>query len=160
MIETIYILALSSVKFLLALPASVMAGLGFVETLIATSVGGTLGVLVFFYLSGWLIRLFGYLHRLLLAHIPMAFQTYWKQLFQNPEAVRGRVFNRKNRMIVKTKVKYGLPGIVVLTPVLLSIPLGAFLAKKYYSGHQHVIAYLILSVFFWSFLASSLVMLF
>jgi hypothetical protein len=60
------------------------------------------------------------------------------------------VFSKKRRTLVKFRTKYGLWGIVIMTPVILSIPIGAFLLKKYYSTHKNVFAYMMLSILGWS----------
>jgi prolipoprotein diacylglyceryltransferase len=59
-----------------------------------------------------------------------------------------------------TKKKYGLWGIAILTPVLLSIPLGTFLANKYYRNKKTVLFSLTLSVVCWSIIMASIYILF
>jgi hypothetical protein len=49
-----------------------------------------------------------------------------------------------------------LPGIVILTPILLSIPFGTFLAITYYSHHRHILAYLAASVVCWTFILTTI----
>ncbi len=38
--------------------------------------------------------------------------------------------------MVKLRRGYGMWGIILLTPVLLSLPIGAFLLRKYYRGNK------------------------
>ena len=52
---------------------------------------------------------------------------------------------------MKIKIKYGLFGIVVLSPVLLSIPLGSFLTVKYYGIKKTNVLWLIAGQVLWSF---------
>ena len=59
-------------------------------------------------------------------------------------------FTKSNRRIIKIKNRFGLIGIAVLTPVLLSIPLGAFLAERFYKDKKKVIIYITISCVFWS----------
>jgi hypothetical protein len=47
------------------------------------------------------------------------------------------------------KNKLGLFGIALLSPVLLSIPLGAFLGEKFFKNKSKVILYLNASILFW-----------
>ncbi len=54
------------------------------------------------------------------------------------------------RRFVKLRNSYGLWGIIIMTPVILSIPIGAFLLKKYYSTHKNVLAYMMISILGWS----------
>jgi hypothetical protein len=57
-----------------------------------------------------------------------------------------RVFSRRNRMIVGLRSKFGLAGMIILSPVILSIPIGAFLLNKYYSKHRLAKPYMVLSI--------------
>jgi uncharacterized membrane protein YsdA (DUF1294 family) len=52
-------------------------------------------------------------------------------------------------MIARIRRKYGMPGIVILTPVVLSIPVGAFLGTKYFHHKRSFIPWMILSIFIW-----------
>lgn len=86
----------------------------------------------FLFLSRMLIRFY-------LRHFPLIFraieQVSGVRLGKNniTERPKARVFNRRNRLIIKIRNSYGFAGIIILTPVLLSIPIGTFLALKYYS---------------------------
>ncbi|MEL7588971.1 MAG: hypothetical protein AAGU19_19835, partial [Prolixibacteraceae bacterium] len=61
--------------------------------------------------------------------------------------------------LVKLRKSYGLWGIVITTPVLLSIPLGAFLLKKYYSRQKNVLAYMMISILAWSLVFTTIVVI-
>ncbi len=61
------------------------------------------------------------------------------------------IFTKTNRRIIKIKHRFGLLGISILTPVILSIPLGAFLAERFYKNKPKVILYLSVCTVFWSF---------
>lgn len=147
---------LSGVKFLLAPPLSFKLGFTFSQTVLVTTIGGILGVIFFFYLSEIIIRLF------------KRIWPYIKAFFNNneikPKPVRIKLssekpkknFSRKNKFIVNTRRKYGLWGIAALTPILLSIPLGTFLANKYYSNKKSVLLSLTVSVICWSLIMSSI----
>jgi hypothetical protein len=105
------------------------------ETLIYTNIGGIAGALVFLKLSNLIIG-------------------WWKE--NRPEALfiekkkKRKTFTRTNRRLVRIKINYGLMGIVVLSPVLLSIPVGAFLAARYYGTKTRIAAWLIAGQLFWS----------
>jgi hypothetical protein len=58
-------------------------------------------------------------------------------------------------MIVKVKHRFGLVGIALLTPFLISIPLGCYLAVRYFKNKQRIIAYMFASILFWSIAVSS-----
>jgi hypothetical protein len=110
----------------------------FAETILWTNVGGVIGIYFFAFLSE---RLIG----------------WWKGLFRQSnrkkteDGRRGKkIFTRKNRRIVRIKQKYGLFGIAISTPFLLSIPVGVFLVVRYYRTSKTKFLYLIGSNVIWS----------
>jgi hypothetical protein len=115
--KEITVIFFCSWKFAATFPVAVLAmHLSFIETIVYSNIGGILGVLVFAYFSELLIRIKN---------------KFWPEKWKfSPKSKK--VSSKRNRRLVTIKKKYGLPGIVVLTPVLLSIPVGAFLITKYY----------------------------
>ncbi len=109
-------------------------GFSFFETVVVTSLGGFAGTLFFVFISDLLIR------------------NYKKKLLskQEKKAKPAKKFTRKNKIIVKIKRNFGLIGISLAAPVLLSIPLGCFLAVRYFKDKQKIIAYMFASVLFWA----------
>ena len=73
---------------------------------------------------------------------------------------RKRVFTWKNKMIVLTVRRFGLVGIALLTPTLLSIPVGTIIAARYFRNPRKVVGYLCASVVLWSLILSSAVVIF
>ena len=159
--KTLQVLLLSSLKFFLAPPISNVYGFGYFHTIITTTAGGIIGVLFFYYLSGLVIRLyFRYSPQLRLFFNPIKQEIYNIFSYQ-PEKQsiqkKKKIFTRKNRLIILTRKRFGLIGIALLTPILLSIPLGTFLTAKYYPNQKYKLLYLTISVLFWSFFISSVV---
>ena len=152
-------MAISSIKFLFAIPISLEIGFSFLQTWIATTIGGLTGVLFFFFLSKGIILMYKrYLSKIVtrsIYHISTYKQN--RNLIAKPKK---RIFTYRNKLLVRIRRRYGLLGIVILTPVLLSIPLGTFLAIKYYPKQKNLLAYLFLSVMAWSFLMSSVMSIF
>jgi hypothetical protein len=148
----------SSIKFLFAPALSFSMGLNFIQTWISTSAGGIMGVVVFFFVSRWFL------------HLYLRYFSYYTHLirvrihsFLNlsiPKFIPARRFTKRNRFIIKLVRKYGLFGIVAMTPVLLSIPVGTFIATRYYSTNRYLLVYLSASVIFWSLFMSSAISLF
>jgi hypothetical protein len=152
----IQVLILSAIKFLLAPPLSFKLGFTFFQTVLVTTIGGLLGIIFFFFISEILLRLF----RRAWPHIK-AYFIRKKNLLPKPALVKPnrkgkKRFSWKNKFIVLTRRKYGLLGIAILTPILLSIPLGTFLANKYYRNKKSVLLHLALSVVCWSIIMSSI----
>ncbi|MFO7668076.1 MAG: hypothetical protein R6W31_00310 [Bacteroidales bacterium] len=97
MIQIILTILSSSVKFAMTFPLAVMQfKFSFAETILWTNAGGILGIYFFAYLSDKLI-------------------LWWQ-----------RTFMKKNRRIIRIKQRYGLIGIALITPLLLSIPVGTY----------------------------------
>jgi hypothetical protein len=155
------VLIISGVKFILAAPLSFTLGFNFVQTILFTTLGGIIGIFFFFYLSEGILRLY----RKILPFIKSFFsRKKWSLNLKNipVKAVikNKKSFSKKNKFIVLTRRKYGLFGIALLTPVLLSIPLGTFLANKYYKNKKKVLLSLTLSVICWSVIFSTIYILF
>jgi hypothetical protein len=129
------IIFFSSFKFAATFPVAIyIINMSPVETLLYTNTGGILGTFVFMYLSEYLIRLWN---------------KYWPQSLRRKKKKK-KVFTTGNRRIVRIKMRYGLWGIVILNPVLLSIPLGSFLMVKYYGLKMKNMLWLLAGQFSWS----------
>ncbi len=63
-----------------------------------------------------------------------------------------KIFTLRNRRLIFLKNKFGLPGIVILTPVILSIPVGVFLITKYFGRKKISYLYLFAGQIVWSFI--------
>jgi hypothetical protein len=68
-----------------------------------------------------------------------------KQLF-----AKKKVFTKANRRIIKIKSRFGLTGLAFITPIFPGIPVGAFIAERFYKKKFKVIMYLNVAVIFWS----------
>jgi len=139
MINILLTILFSSVKFAMTFPVAVMQfEFSFFETLLWTNVGGILGIYFFAFLSDKLI-------------------AWWNRNFRksgtkgSPDASSDKkIFTKRNRRIISLKQKYGLLGIALSTPIVLSIPLGTFLVVRYYRSSQTKFLYLIASNLAWS----------
>ncbi len=161
LIKQLGILLVSAVKFIVAAPASSLLGFSYLHTIINTSIGGWLGVIVFYYLGRYIFSHFAFWRR--------GVKTFYRKIIGlpvnsigslQPDMSGKKVFTRRNRIIVKIIVRFGFPGLIILTPVLLSIPLGTFLVVRYYSYRRWKVAWLTLSVLGWSVVLSTFSKLF
>ena len=131
----IIVMALSTVKFLVAIPLAIhQYGFSFWETFFFSSIGGVLGVLIFANLSKWIVKL--YYH------------------FFSPKKKQQSKRGLKQAVAIKTVRKYGLFGIACLTPIFFSIPIGTFLALRFFPDKKKTLPLLLASVFGWSFVLS------
>lgn len=147
MIEIILTILFSAVKFAMTFPLVIMQfEFSFLETILWTNVGGIVGIYFFAFLSEKLI-------------------AWWNRNFRRSRLSsdeetehKKRVFTKRNRRIVTIKQRYGLIGIAVSTPFLLSIPVGVFLVVRYYRSSRSKFLYLIASNVFWSIIYSAFYM--
>ncbi|OFX19244.1 MAG: hypothetical protein A2033_05210 [Bacteroidetes bacterium GWA2_31_9] len=140
----------STVKFAFSFPLAIYQyKFNYIETLITTTLGGFVGVLLFVFLTDYIVLIWNYLASITKINtIP---------LVVNNSNQPKKIITRRNKMIVKIKNKYGLIGLAILTPVLLSIPVGTFLCIRYYPNYKKTILLLFLSIVLWSNIISFIV---
>jgi hypothetical protein len=157
----IQIVLLASMKYFLTIPYAMLIGLEYKYAVFAMVLGGLLGFFFFYLLTSRLILLFRKIRKHTSRMMPVCaksrFQFICNYFTKPKEKV---IFTRKNRFIVKLKRNYGIWGIVITTPVLLSIPVGAFLANYYYPGNKRIIYYMMISIILWGTLLSGILLLF
>jgi hypothetical protein len=137
--KIISVFLLSTVKFVLGgIPLAVVAyNFSFFEAVTVTSLGGFVGSTFFVYFSDKLIAYFK--------------KRKAQKRLKNNNQKRKKIFTRLNRsIIVVVKHRFGLLGISLLTPLLFSIPIGCFLAVRYFKDRHHILVYMYGSVLFWS----------
>lgn len=131
--EFILIFVFAATKFAMALGYMLLptTDYSYAEIVITLISGGTTGVIFFYYATGWLNVL---INKIL------------------PQKKKKIVFTKGNRRFITIKNKYGLIGISALTPILLSIPLGCFLASRFYKGKSTTIPIMLAGIVFWAFI--------
>lgn len=135
--KEIIVIASSTWKFAATFPVAICVfQMSFIKTLLLTNAGGLIGIVIFALISKGVIRLI---------------DLYRSDKDQKKKQNK-KIFTRKNRRFVRIINNYGFPGIVVLTPVLLSIPVGVYLNTKYYSGKKFSYFYIFLGQIGWSFI--------
>ena len=140
---------LSTFKFAMTFPLAVLEfKFSFFETILWINIGGVIGIYFFAYLSEavnrWIQGLINSGRK--------------KRGLEEKGSKKKKVFSKRNRRIVRIKQKYGLIGIAITTPLLLSIPVGVFLAVRYYPRRKTKYLYLIGSNVAWSFVYTSFYM--
>lgn len=135
-LRVVGLMLLSSVKFLFAPSTVYISGYSFLETILITVCGGTIGVFAFFYGGGVIFS-----------------------LFRRPpgeEKKKKKIFTKKNRVLIRIKNGYGLYGLALVSPCLISIPIGCLLAAKYFKHDKRTIPVFLAAVVFWSFVLTSI----
>lgn len=132
-VTLIGVFLLSAVKFGIGgVPAAVFAEYSFFKSLVVTISGGVFGTFFFAFFSEWVNK---------------KLATFSSK---NKKPKPKKKFTHMNKIIVYVKKYFGLIGISIITPLILSIPLGVFLAIRYYKDKQKVISYMIISIIAWS----------
>lgn len=140
----------ASIKFFFAPFLALSFGFDFIQIFFSVAFGGILGVLAFYILSEWFVEVF--------AKIKPRISFVFGGLYRREKKPK-KIFTKRNRLIVKIIRTYGLSGIVVLTPVLF-LPLGTFLAFRYFHHRENVLLYLSYSVIAWAFVLTVFVSFF
>lgn len=121
-------------------PLAIALNLSFLETFLFTSVGAIAGMISFTYLSAWILKIFA-------IKFPKKISTK-------------KNITRKNKLIINVKNRFGLIGVAFLTPLILSIPIGSFLAVRYFGNKPRIMIYMTCSILLWSVSLSSISFLF
>lgn len=146
-----FLFVFCATKFFIAVPAVLIAGYSYWETILISSSGGIAGFFVFFYIGEMkLVRL--YLGKII---------DWLLGLFGISLATKERkTFSKKTRFIVKVKGRYGIIGLALLTPSVFSIPLGSLIAARYFDDNKITIPVMLFSIVLWSFGITSFYTLF
>jgi len=138
--EVLSVFFLSSVKFFAGPILAKSLGFSYLSTVFVSSLGGVFGVLLFYNLG---------------TRIVSFFPNFFK-----PIKKKKKIFTRKNKFFVNVIRNYGLFGLSIFSPVLISIPVGAFLAARFFDNQKYVaLAVMSISVVLWSVSISSFLFL-
>ena len=131
--EFILIFLFAATKFAMALGYMLLpsTNYNYLEIVLTLISGGSFGILVFYFFSNWINQLLN-------------------KLFKRKKPKK--VFTKGKRRFITVKNKYGLIGISLLTPVILSIPVGSFLASRFFRHNKFTIPIMIAGVVFWAIL--------
>jgi membrane protein YqaA with SNARE-associated domain len=124
---------LSIVKFLIT--PSVMVGAGYVwyEVILVSTLGASIGVMLFYFFGKLLFNLWNRHKSNLLGK---------KKKTSMPSS-------KKNRRVIGFKNRFGIMGLLLLS-VLISVPISSVLAAKYFSNDRLVVLKLCAAFFCWS----------
>ena len=139
---------LATIKFFYTPISAFLLGFNLFEAIVVTLAGGLFGFVFFYHLSYILILFVQYIKPFVKRITPRRVKklySNWK-IKKNSKKLNRKKFTKRNRFIVKTRNTYGKWGIMLLTPVLLSIPLGAFLLRKYYSDQPNTLLFSLLVI--------------
>lgn len=133
----INVFLLATVKFFFSPMYGFFLGLSFIETTLSVLAGGVFGFFVFYYITDIFLVYVRHLKPVVVKVTPHKTRLHYRnwQIKRKRKAKGKKVFTRRNKFFVRARSAYGMWGIIILTPFVLSIPIGAFLLRKYY-GHR------------------------
>lgn len=151
--KVLFLLLISSVKFTFAPAISVFQyKFGYAETVLIITAGGFLGVLIFAFLTEFIVDVWNWFINV------AGLESTIDKLTDKISPSNKKIFSKKNKLIVKIKSRYGLIGLSIITPVILSIPVGTFIALRYFPNYKITISYLLLSVAIWANILTYVIM--
>ncbi|MBK8847163.1 MAG: hypothetical protein IPO27_11700 [Bacteroidetes bacterium] len=163
LIKILAVILLSSVKFVAGPPFAYYNDsyeFHFFESIFYCVLGGMLGVFVFVNFSKPIFKLWERIRQLFKNKnttpffdeptIDLEGQVKIQYKDGGYMVKHKRIFTPRNRRIVKLWTKYGLAGIALLTPVLISIPIGSILAARYVHNKKKIYLYMFCAILFWS----------
>ena len=159
--KIVHVALLASVKYFITLPYAMLIGLDYKQAILALLIGGIGGFLFFYYLSKpvfkGLERMTPFICKIMPDFVRTRYQTFcYKRSTKKPV----KIFSKKRRFLVRLRNNYGFWGIIIATPFFLTIPVGAFLASKYYSKRKQTVPYMIMSIVGWAAVLSGIVHIF
>lgn len=151
LLKYLNVIVIASIKFFWATPYAYLFRLNQIETFVMIQLGGLLGFLFFYYFFSFLLKELKLIWPLIYYVTPPIFKVRFEQWRDTRRYRRltANKFTRTNKLIVNIRRRYGMMGIVLLTPILLSIPLGALIGTKYFHHHRGFIPSMLLSIFSW-----------
>jgi len=136
-------------------------GLDYQQAVISVLIGGIGGFLFFYYLSKRILVMSDYLKPKICRFIPSSVKLKFQIICETMNDKKPKnIFSKKSRFLAKVKTTYGFWGIIIATPFILTIPVGAFLANKYYSKRPQTVPFMILSIISWAAVLSGVVHIF
>jgi len=124
--SSILILFGSIIKFSMGALTAIAYNLG-LEGSLANIIGGIIGIVLFTYMGSFIQDYF-----------VRKYPWYFK-----------RRFTASNRFLVRVKQRFGLNGIALITPVILSIPVGVLVALTLTHNKKRIVVSMVFSLLFW-----------
>ena len=147
-LKILNVLLLSTVKYFYTPIYAYMIGLDIWSTAITMISGGVIGFLIYYYISKIVIISTKHLKPLANVVLPLKLRNHYDKYRQKRKLKRKnkKIFTKRNRRIVKICNKYGMYTIILFTPILISLILGAFLLRRYYSDRREAVPLMIVAI--------------
>lgn len=157
LLKILNVALLASVKFFFTPIYAIAIGLDFWGSLIGLISGGIFSFTIFYYATDIFLVYIRHLKPVIIRVTPNSTRLrYQKWKYRNRKNSKNRKrFTRRNRFFVKIRTEWGMWGIILSSPIILSIPFGAFLLQKYYGHRKIAIPAMIFAIILEGFILNS-----
>ena len=139
-LKILEIILIASVKFLFSPFEAERQGFSYRESLIITTTGGVVGILMFTFIG---------------EGIAYSWKKIQSSSFGKSKS-RIKKFNRLTRLVISIKNKFGVMGVSMITPSLISIPVGTLIINRLYKGKFKNLLVLFFALLIWSLTLNSI----
>lgn len=143
LLKVLEVALIASVKFVLAPFEAERYHFNFKEAFLITTAGGFMGILAFTFIG----EIIAYGWRKMI--------NFFRKPSEKDEKPKKK-FTWMKKFVIRTKMRFGLVGLLLTTPSVISIPIGTFMVHRFYRRKGKNILLLMLSVLFWSFALNGL----
>src|ERR1035437_1550633 len=143
LLKILEVALIASIKFAIAPFEAERYGFNFKEAFLITTTGGTIGIILFS-LIGEVIA-YGWRKIILFFEKPLHIQ-------EKPK----KKFTWFKKFIIRTKMRFGLLGLIITTPSIISIPIGTFVIHRFYKKKFRNILFLAISLVCWSLILNGI----
>lgn len=126
-LSALLVFSFSTIKFMMGLATSLGFQQGLLPSYISTVGGGIIGVFIFAFAGEMISKLY-------------------QKVFPKKQK---KIFTKWNRILVRVRRTFGVPGIAFLTPVL-SIPIGMVIAMSLTKDKWRIAFFMFLSFLIWA----------
>jgi dipeptide/tripeptide permease len=137
-IETLGWMVGAIIKFVLTPTLMMVRGATWWMTILVTSIGAAIGVLIFFHFGKWVFKVWG------------------KWVIRKDK--KRKAFTPARRRWVRFQKRFGLWGLLAISG-LISVPIASILAAKYHSKDPRMPWLLVFAFVVWSFILTTLSLL-
>jgi hypothetical protein len=130
------IYSLAMVKFLVSTFPGKSFHLAFHETWLASVLGGSTAAAIFYFGSEMVMR-FSHRQRAKKREVALA---------AGKEPINYHKVTRTKKLIIRIKWSFGFYGITLFAPLLFSVPIGSYVAAKFYGKYQTTFLFMIIGL--------------
>lgn len=139
LLKILTVLFWSAIKYIVGISFAIGFGFNQIEILLYTVLGGMMGVVVYLYLWEFILH------------------TYYKYF---PKKIKPIKFSKWKRRLVVFIRKYEVWGVALLTPIILTPPVGTILASTIETNKWRIKLIMFFSFCFWTLLILGLKLLY